>query len=164
MVLNKTFKPGQKLSKYMPLADVIFDIDNKSITHRPDLWGHFGFAREISALYSKPLKKIPGKEPENFKSIFKSKIKVPEIEIEGGAALNYCGLVIEFGTRRNDPHDQVKDALRLDRWLKFGQTDTAIDRASLQANVLKDYCPNTDEWKQSVLSYSNEFVEQAIMM
>ncbi len=32
--------------------DVIWHIDNKAITHRPDLWGHRGFAREIAALYN----------------------------------------------------------------------------------------------------------------
>lgn len=28
--------------------DVILEVDNKSITHRPDLWSHRGFAREIA--------------------------------------------------------------------------------------------------------------------
>jgi phenylalanyl-tRNA synthetase beta chain len=32
------------------LADSIIEIDNKSITHRPDLWGHFGMAREVAAI------------------------------------------------------------------------------------------------------------------
>ena len=35
--------------------DAIFEIDNKSLTHRPDLWGHFGMAREISAITGKRL-------------------------------------------------------------------------------------------------------------
>jgi phenylalanyl-tRNA synthetase beta chain len=30
--------------------DVIIEVDNKSITHRPDMWGHRGFAREVAAL------------------------------------------------------------------------------------------------------------------
>ncbi len=30
--------------------DRIIEIDNKSITHRPDLWGHFGMAREVAAI------------------------------------------------------------------------------------------------------------------
>ncbi|MFA6527685.1 MAG: phenylalanine--tRNA ligase subunit beta [Candidatus Babeliales bacterium] len=30
-------------------SDVIIEVDNKSITHRPDMWGHRGFAREIAA-------------------------------------------------------------------------------------------------------------------
>lgn len=29
--------------------DYVIEVDNKSITHRPDMWGHHGFAREIAA-------------------------------------------------------------------------------------------------------------------
>lgn len=36
--------------------DIIFEVDNKSITNRPDLWGHRGFAREISVLCDITLK------------------------------------------------------------------------------------------------------------
>lgn len=32
------------------MRDTILEIDNKSITHRPDLWSHRGLAREIAAL------------------------------------------------------------------------------------------------------------------
>ena len=28
----------------------MIEIDNKSITHRPDLWGHHGMAREVAAI------------------------------------------------------------------------------------------------------------------
>ena len=38
-------------------ADVILEVDNKSLTHRPDLWGHYGLAREFAAAHSKPLKR-----------------------------------------------------------------------------------------------------------
>ncbi len=38
--------------------DYIIEIDNKSINHRPDLWGHRGFAREIAAILNYPLKSI----------------------------------------------------------------------------------------------------------
>ncbi len=37
-------------------ADSIIEIDNKSITHRPDLWGHFGMAREVAAIVGGKLK------------------------------------------------------------------------------------------------------------
>ncbi len=37
-------------------ADSIIEIDNKSITHRPDLWGHFGMAREVAAITGGKLK------------------------------------------------------------------------------------------------------------
>ncbi|MBT4526134.1 MAG: phenylalanine--tRNA ligase subunit beta [Deltaproteobacteria bacterium] len=39
-------------------VDVIMEVDNKSITHRPDLWGHYGFARELGAIYRLPVKPL----------------------------------------------------------------------------------------------------------
>src|SRR5262249_55268273 len=39
--------------------DWVIEVDNKSITHRPDLWGHYGIAREIAAMYGLPLKAYP---------------------------------------------------------------------------------------------------------
>lgn len=50
------FKPGQSLSSALELNDVIIDIDNKSINHRPDLWGQYGLAREVAAIYKLKLK------------------------------------------------------------------------------------------------------------
>jgi len=40
--------------------DYILELDNKSITHRPDLWGHRGVAREIAALFDFKLKPEAG--------------------------------------------------------------------------------------------------------
>ncbi|MGD0870756.1 MAG: phenylalanine--tRNA ligase subunit beta [Bryobacteraceae bacterium] len=40
--------PGDPLPRCAP--DAVIEIDNKSITHRPDLWGHFGVAREVAAI------------------------------------------------------------------------------------------------------------------
>ena len=30
--------------------DAVIEVDNKSLTHRPDLWGHYGMAREVAAI------------------------------------------------------------------------------------------------------------------
>lgn len=48
-------RPGTPLAEALGLDDVIFDIDNKSLTNRPDLWGHYGMAREVAALFRRPL-------------------------------------------------------------------------------------------------------------
>lgn len=40
--------------------DTVFEIDNKSLTNRPDLWGHYGIARELAAIYKRPLKPLVG--------------------------------------------------------------------------------------------------------
>lgn len=44
--------------KQLDAEDYILDIDNKSITHRPDLWGHRGFAREIAAILDVPFEPL----------------------------------------------------------------------------------------------------------
>jgi phenylalanyl-tRNA synthetase beta chain len=36
--------------------DQIIEIDNKSLTHRPDLWGHLGMAREVAAITKQDLR------------------------------------------------------------------------------------------------------------
>ena len=46
-------EPGDALPRCTP--DSVIEIDNKSITHRPDLWGHFGMAREVAAILGLPL-------------------------------------------------------------------------------------------------------------
>ena len=43
----------------LDLNDIILEIDNKSMTNRPDLWGHYGIAREIAALYDLPMTQFP---------------------------------------------------------------------------------------------------------
>lgn len=51
-------KVGLPVAEALGFNDVIFDIDNKSITHRPDLWGHYGIAREVAALLNGELKNL----------------------------------------------------------------------------------------------------------
>ena len=50
---------GTPLADALDLNDIILEIDNKSMTNRPDLWGHYGIARELAALYHLPMKTFP---------------------------------------------------------------------------------------------------------
>jgi len=50
---------GTPLADALDLNDIILEIDNKSMTNRPDLWGHYGIAREIAALYDLPMTQFP---------------------------------------------------------------------------------------------------------
>jgi phenylalanyl-tRNA synthetase beta chain len=45
--------PGDPVPGCLP--DSIIEIDNKSLTHRPDLWGHIGMAREVAAILGRKL-------------------------------------------------------------------------------------------------------------
>jgi phenylalanyl-tRNA synthetase beta chain len=47
-ILEIAGAPGAPVPGCAP--DSIIEIDNKSLTHRPDLWGHVGMAREVAAI------------------------------------------------------------------------------------------------------------------
>lgn len=87
--------------------DIILEVDNKSITHRPDMWCHRGFAREIAALLELKLKPIDSfitKQPiKEYEHSAPATSKNPfSIEIKNlTACKHYAGLYIpEIG---NDP-------------------------------------------------------------
>jgi len=56
--LPPSVEPGAPIDVAGALNDCVLEIDNKSITHRPDLWGHYGVAREIAAIFDLPLKPL----------------------------------------------------------------------------------------------------------
>ncbi|MFR5875841.1 MAG: phenylalanine--tRNA ligase subunit beta [Eubacterium sp.] len=49
---------GTDIKDIYEIDDIIFEVDNKSLTNRPDLWGHYGIAREFAALAGRELKPI----------------------------------------------------------------------------------------------------------
>lgn len=62
--------PGQNVAVALGLDDIILEIDNKSMTNRPDLWGHYGMARELATLYDLKLKPIePYVAPEGIPTL-----------------------------------------------------------------------------------------------
>ncbi|MDB5167313.1 MAG: pheT [Candidatus Saccharibacteria bacterium] len=48
--INTEAKPGTKFADIYELNDYLLDIENKSLTHRPDTFGIIGFAREVAAI------------------------------------------------------------------------------------------------------------------
>ncbi|MBK7642052.1 MAG: phenylalanine--tRNA ligase subunit beta [Planctomycetes bacterium] len=54
---------GKPLDAALGLDDWVIEIDNKSLTHRPDLWGHRGFAREIAAMHGLVLRPLASALP-----------------------------------------------------------------------------------------------------
>lgn len=57
-------KPGTDLAGALGMNDVVIEVDNKAITHRPDLWGHYGIAREVAAFLKTDLKNYTAEKPE----------------------------------------------------------------------------------------------------
>lgn len=59
MVLDEVLEVGSPFEQVRGVADVLLEIDNKSVTHRPDLWGHEGFARELATIYGLEFRPAP---------------------------------------------------------------------------------------------------------
>jgi phenylalanyl-tRNA synthetase beta chain len=98
LVLPENTAIGAKFVDVCPVLDWVLEIDNKSINHRPDLWGHYGFARELAAIYGRELKPaaIAQELPRTGKHV--------SIEIADQTACpRYCGLVIDGVTSGKSP-------------------------------------------------------------
>ena len=67
---------GTDLKDIYEIDDIIFEVDNKSLTNRPDLWGHYGIAREFAALSGRPLKPIEKIDVEKYADLPKVDLKI----------------------------------------------------------------------------------------
>jgi len=54
LVIDKEAAPGSSFAELYELDDYLLDIENKSLTHRPDTFGVIGFAREVAGIQGKP--------------------------------------------------------------------------------------------------------------
>jgi len=54
VVVDKDAAPGTGFAEVYELDDYLLDIENKSLTHRPDAFGVIGFAREVAGIQGKP--------------------------------------------------------------------------------------------------------------
>ncbi|MDO5553651.1 MAG: phenylalanine--tRNA ligase subunit beta [Planctomycetia bacterium] len=60
---------GTPFESLVPTRDTLIEIDNKSLTHRPDLWGHYGIARELAAIFHRPLKPLPRHAVDSYRDL-----------------------------------------------------------------------------------------------
>ena len=81
---------GTPVEDIIELYDTIFEVDNKSLTNRPDLWGIYGIAREFAALTDRPLRPVAQADLAAYDSL-----PAVDITIEDPACYRYCGLKVE---------------------------------------------------------------------
>jgi len=77
---DKNFQVGTSLAQALGLNDVVIEIDNKSLSHRSDLWGHYGMAREVAVLYNRDLNKYEIKKINAGKD-FKLNVEVKDTKL-----------------------------------------------------------------------------------
>ncbi len=136
-------KPGQNIADIVFMNDTVFEIDNKSLTNRPDLWGHYGIARELSAIYDVPLKELPKIDIDPNLPEYKIEIKEPTkcqryvgIEIENvyvkESPLWMKALIINGGMR---PISAIVDITNY-VMLAVGQPLHAFDRTHVEGEKI----------------------------
>jgi len=101
-VLPEDAPVGQPVNEALGLVDHVIEFDNKSLTHRPDLWGHRGIAAEIAALYRRELKPLDLTLPKTGEGT-----PYP-VRIESEACPRYIALPVDGVENRQSPD-----------WLKF---------------------------------------------
>lgn len=136
-------KPGESIADALEISDIILDIDNKSLTNRPDLWGHYGMAREIASIYDLKLKQLEELRPDKNLPQYKIEIKQPEkcprytaTEVEGlyekDSPLWMKTLLMNVGIK---PINAIVDITNY-VMLAVGQPSHAFDRSHVEGNKI----------------------------
>ena len=85
--LDPQLPNGKDIKEVFAIDDIVFEVDNKSLTNRPDLWGHYGIAREFAALAGRPLKALETADLAQYAGL-----PALDIQIEDEDCLRYSGL------------------------------------------------------------------------
>lgn len=96
--LDEDLPVGKNLKEIYEIDDVVFEVDNKSLTNRPDLWGHYGIAREIAALAHRPLREYEVHSLEEY-----DQLPAVDIKVEDELCYRYSSMVIENITVPKSP-------------------------------------------------------------
>lgn len=76
MEITDDLPNGTDIKDAYAIDDIVFEVDNKSLTNRPDLWGHYGIAREFAALAHRPLKPLDTADLSKYDSLPKVDLKI----------------------------------------------------------------------------------------
>ncbi len=78
MDIKEDVANGTDLKSIYEIDDIIFEVDNKSLTNRPDLWGHYGIAREFAAIAGRELKPLPVADLTAYANLPKVDLKIED--------------------------------------------------------------------------------------
>ncbi len=98
MEITEDVANGTSLKDLYEIDDIVFEVDNKSLTNRPDLWGHYGIAREFAALTGRPLRPLDVVDLDAYNNLPKLDMK-----IEDPLCQRYSCLQVENITKTVSP-------------------------------------------------------------
>ena len=83
---------GTDLKDLYEIDDIVFEVDNKSLTNRPDLWGHYGIAREFAAIAGRELKPLDVSDLSCYDNLEKVDLKIEDNLCQRYSALKFEGI------------------------------------------------------------------------
>ncbi len=90
---------GTDIKKLYDIDDIVFEVDNKSLTNRPDLWSHYGMAREFATITGRELK-----APEVLDTSVYSDLPAVAIDVKAtDLTYRYSAVKVENITRKISP-------------------------------------------------------------
>ena len=92
---------GTDIKSVYGIDDIIFEVDNKSLTNRPDLWSHYGIAREFATITGRSLKCPDLLDASQFDSLPPVLVDVKATEL----CYRYSAIKVENVTRKVSPVD-----------------------------------------------------------
>lgn len=164
MELPEDTRLGIDITELYDIKDTVFEVDNKSLTNRPDLWGHYGIAREMAAISGRELKPIEKLDLSVYSSLSPVEIEILDKE----HCFRYSGLKVRNITKKISP---VNMRIRLFYagtrainlladltnylMLELGQPMHAFDCAKVESITVKRYdnpfeFETLDEEKRSI--------------
>ena len=90
---------GTDIKTVYDIDDIIFEVDNKSLTNRPDLWSHYGMAREFATITGRVLKDPKGVDLNKYDSLPPVSVDVKATDL----TFRYSAIKVENVTRKISP-------------------------------------------------------------
>ncbi len=90
---------GTDIKSVYDIDDIVFEVDNKSLTNRPDLWSHYGIAREFATITGRPLKPLNLVDVKKYDHLPEVKIDVKATEL----VYRYSAIKVENINRKVSP-------------------------------------------------------------
>ena len=78
MDITEDVANGTDIKELYQIDDIVFEVDNKSLTNRPDLWGHYGIAREFASLAGRELKPLDVEDLKAYDNLKKIDMKIED--------------------------------------------------------------------------------------
>ena len=166
---------GTDIKDVYDIDDIIFEVDNKSLTNRPDLWSHYGMAREFATIAKRPLKAPELLDTKQFEGLPAVLVDVKATDL----VYRYSAIKVKNVTRKVSP---VNMRIRLfycgSRAINFladltnyvmmelGQPMHAFDNAKVDKIEVQTFpaglCSRKIKGKVTDLEWRTNFVKKAI--